>query len=83
MWELLVKFYLEKNEDYNIRDSISDSSEELLPRGRWERSVYVWFWWRGVHTIKHIFLQKVAASLLKVTTSHKEQVSQLMILVLF
>ena len=37
----------------------------------------------GVHAIKHTFLQKVAASLVKVTASHKEQMSPWKILVLF
>ena len=36
-----------------------------------------------VHAIRHTFLQKIAASVMKVTASHKEQISPLMILVLF
>ena len=30
MWELWVKVCLRQNEDYNLGDSLSDSSEELL-----------------------------------------------------
>ena len=36
-------------------NSASDSSGRQLQRGRGERSVYMWFWWRGIHVIKHIF----------------------------
>lgn len=37
------------------------------------RSVYMWFWWRWGNTpIKHKFLQKVAASHVKVTADHEE-----------
>lgn len=32
--ELCAKFYLGKNEDYSLGGSLSDSSEELLGRGR-------------------------------------------------
>ena len=39
-------------------------------------SVHMWFRWRGIRAIKHTFWQKVAAS-------HEEQMSLLMILVLF
>ena len=46
MWELRVKFYLGQNEDCNLGDSSSDSCEKLPQRGRGERSVYMWFWWR-------------------------------------
>ena len=31
---VVVKFHLEQNEDYRLGNSISDSSEELLQRGR-------------------------------------------------
>ena len=34
MWELWVKFYWGRNKDYSLEDSISDSSEKLLQRGR-------------------------------------------------
>ena len=37
---------------------------------------------KGVHAIKHTFLQKVAATLLKVTASYEEQTSPFVILVL-
>ena len=36
MWDLCVKFYLGQNEDYSPEDSISDSSEKLLQRGKGE-----------------------------------------------
>ena len=41
-----------------------------------ERSIYIWFWWRGIRAIRHTFWQKVAAS-------HEEQMSLLVVLVLF
>ena len=74
-WVLQVKFYLGQNQDCSPVDSISDSSEKLLWRGGGKVSIYV-ILVKGVHAIKHTFLQKVAAS-------HKEQVSPFMILVLF
>lgn len=48
--------FLGQNKDYSLRDSISDSSKELLWRwgGGW--SVYMWFWWRAVHAISCTFL---------------------------
>ena len=46
-WELQNKFYLRQNEDYSLGNSISDSSEKLLQRGSGERSVWMWFWWKG------------------------------------
>ena len=33
-WELWVKFYLGQNEDSSLGNSISDSSEKILQRGR-------------------------------------------------
>ena len=82
-WELWVKFYLGQNEDYSPGDSISDSSEKQLQRGRWEGQYICDFCERGVHAIKHTFLQKVAATVVKITASHEEQRSPWRILVLF
>ena len=63
-----------QNEDYSLGDSISDSSEKLLQRGR-EEGQYTYNFSKGrVHAIKHIFLQKISAttSHMKITASHKE-----------
>ena len=64
MWKLLVKFYWRQNEDCNLGDRISDSSEKLLQRGvGWEEDQYMYEFSEGVvHVSKHIFLQKVPAS---------------------
>ena len=64
-----------QNEDYSLGDSISVSSEKLLQRGRREGQYICDFGEGGVHAIEHIFLQKVSASLVKVTASHEEQMS--------
>ena len=53
---------------YSPRESISDSSEKLLQRGRGEGQYICDFSEGGVRAIKHTFLQKVAAS-------HEEQMS--------
>ena len=42
-----VKFYLRQNEDYSLGDSLSDSSEKLLQRGRGKISVTEFFVKRG------------------------------------
>ena len=52
---LWASFYLEQNEDYSLKDNISDSSEKLLQRGRGEGQYIVDFGEGGVHAIKHIF----------------------------
>ena len=62
-------------EDCSLGDSLSESSEELLQIGRREVSIYMIFV-KGVYAVKHTFWQKVAARL-------EEQMSPLMILVLF
>ena len=41
------KFYVRQNEDYSLGNNISGSSEKLLQRGSGERSVCMWFWWKG------------------------------------
>ena len=64
-----------QNEDYSPGDSISDSSEKLLQRGRRKISIYV-IWVKGEYIQSSTyFLQKVSASLVKVTASHEEQTS--------
>ena len=68
-------FYLGQKEDYSLGDSISDSSGKLLWKGKGEVSIHV-ILVKGVHVVQHTFWQKVAASC-------KEQMSPLMILVLF
>ena len=82
-WELWVKFYLGQNEDYSLGNSVSDRSEEMLwrARGGGARSGYMWFWWRGIYTVRDTFWQRLAASPEKVTASHEEQMSPLIILV--
>ena len=63
-------------EDYSLGDSLSDSSDKLLSRGRREwASVYMIFWRLG-NTCSQAYILLVIAS-------HKDQISQLMILVLF
>jgi len=54
-WELWVEFYLGQNEDCSSGDSISDSSEKLLQRGRGDHQCICDFGEGGVHTIKHFF----------------------------
>ena len=71
-----VKFYLGQNEDCSPVDSISDSSEKLLQRGKGERQYICDFGAGRVHATEHIhFLQISSASLMKVTASHEEQLS--------
>ena len=79
-----VKFYLGQNEDCSQGDSTSGSSEKLLQRGGdgGGQNIYD-FGERKIHTVKHIFFQKVSASLMKLSASHKEQSSPWGILVLF
>ena len=55
MWDLCVKFYLGQNEDYSPEDSISDSSEKLLQRGKGEGQYICDFSEGGVYEIQHIF----------------------------
>ena len=74
MWQLWVKFYLGQNEDYSLGDSISDSSEKQLQRGR--QKISVTYDSSEVGTAKYTFWQRLTAHC-------KEQMSLLMILVLF
>ena len=83
MWEFPVKFYLGQNEDYSPGDSTSESSEELLQRGSGEGRYICDFGEERVHVIKHIFFQKVSAGLMKLSASHKKQLSPGSILMLF
>ena len=79
-----VKFYLGQNEDCSQGDSTSDSSEKLLQRGGDGGGQNISdLGERKIHTIKHIFFQKVSASLVKLSASHEEQSSPWRILVLF
>ena len=55
-------------------DSTSDSSERLLPSSRGGQYIYG-CGEGGIHAMKHIFFQKVSASLVKITASHEEHVS--------
>ena len=72
-----------------MRTIVQDTASQMALRnclpevGIWQRSVYMWFWWKGIHSVKHTFWQRLAASAEKVADSHKEQMSLLMILVLF
>lgn len=60
---VVTEFYLGENEDCSPRDCNSESSENLLKRGR-EESQYLYdFGEGGVRAIKHRFLQIVSASL--------------------
>ena len=58
-WELWVKFYWGQNEDYSLGDSISESSEKLLPRGMGESQYMCDFSERGIHAIKHTFCRRL------------------------
>jgi len=60
-----------QNEEYSPGISISDISEKL-----WGNGQYVCDFGKGrIQAIKHIFFQKVSASLMKMTASHKKHVS--------
>ena len=75
MSELCVKFYLEQNEDYTLGDSILDTSEKLLQRGRREGQYICDFGKRECMQSSTYFLQMVSACLMRVTASHEEQTS--------
>ena len=71
-----LRFVWGQNEDYSPGDSLSDSSEKLLQRGKGEgQSVLYLILVKRVHAVKHRFWQKIVAS-------QKEQMSLLMILVI-
>ena len=53
---VLSYILLGQNEDYSPRDSISDSSEKLLQRGRGKVSIHLIFMKGGLHAIKHIYI---------------------------
>ena len=78
---LQFKFYLGQSEDCSPECSTSDNSENLLQRGRVDRSLCMWFWWRGSKT--HMFFWKVSISLMKLFASHEKQSSPCRVLVLF
>ena len=74
MWELWVKVYSGPNEDYSLWVSFSDSSEELLWRGK-RGCQYIHDFGKGKYMPPSTyFFQKIAAG-------HEEQMSPLMILV--
>ena len=75
MWELQVKFYWGQNKGYSSGDSISDSSEILLQRGKRE-GMYVIL-------VKGEYMQSSTYFLQKVSASHEEQSWPWRILVLF
>ena len=54
VWELQVKFYLRQNEDCSLGDSVSDSSEKLLQRGKGKAQYICDFGEGGVHAIKYV-----------------------------
>ena len=56
--KIYEKLYLGQNEDCSPRDSTSESSDELLRRGRREGQ-YMWFWWRGGSCDQALILQKI------------------------
>ena len=76
--KLWVKLYLGQREDYSPGNSISDSSEELLQRGKGEGQYICDFGEGGYGAVKHTFWQRVATSYNEVAAS--QQI--LMILVL-
>ena len=74
--ELWVNVYLGQNEDYSPGDSLSDSPEKLLRRGKGEgQSVLYLMLVKRVHAVNYRFWQKIVAS-------QKEQMSLLTILVI-
>ena len=68
---------MRQNENCSLGDSTSDNSEELLQRGSGEGQYIC-----DLHAVKHIFFQKVSASLVKLSASHKKQLLPWTILVL-
>lgn len=64
-------FFGGQNEDYSPGDGISDSTVKLLQTVGNKQCICD-FCEMGVHAIKYIFLQKVAASFMKVTDNHNE-----------
>ena len=59
------------NMDCSLRDGISDISEKLLWRGKVQGQYTCGFGEAGVHTVQHIFLQKVSVSLVKFLLSQR------------
>ena len=63
---MCVKFYFGQNEDCSLGDCTSESSEKLLQRDRWRKvSIYMILVKGEIHAVKHMFFQKVPASLMK------------------
>lgn len=63
---------MEQNEDYSSRDSISDSSEELLQRGRVEGQHVCDFGEGEVHAIRHIPLFRRLLLVMRSRCHHEE-----------
>ena len=66
-----------------LGDSISDSSEKMLQRGRGKVSIHAIMVKNEYMQSSTYFLQKVVTSFVKVTASHEEQTSPERILVIF
>ena len=81
-WELWDKLYLGSNEDSSPGNSLSGRSEALSEEGG-NRSVQMWLYLRGRRDMQHTLWWKAVASHKKVAPTHEEQISLLMILVLF
>ena len=57
------------------QEAAPDSSEKLLQSGRWEGQYICGFGEGGICAVKHIIFQKASAILVKLSTSHEEQLS--------
>ena len=71
------------NEDCSLGDSISDSSEEMLQKGRGKVGIYAVILKNEYLQSSTYFLPKVVTSLVKVTASREKQTSPERILVIF
>ena len=70
--ELQVKFGLRQNEDCSLGDSVSDSSEKLLQRGKGEGQCICDFGEGGVHGIKHIIFYRRFLMAMRSSCRHEE-----------
>lgn len=78
-----VKFLGGQIEDYNLGDSLSGNFKELLWRGKGGGLYICDLGGGGDMCNKHTFWQKVTAGHKKVSARQEEQMSPLIILVLF
>lgn len=68
MWELWVKFSLGQNKDYQLGDSISDSTEKLLwSQGKVKSITYIWFLSERIRVLRHTFWQSLLLVVADVT----------------